>query len=311
MLWALEEFYLSMLGINIAVGNRTAWPAAFPQRLLVIDEFGTFAGMAARDHRRNGHAGPPPALDQRRQLEWQGRQAGHRLVVAVHQPNLRLFEDSDSRAQYGYRIITGAYTTSLWRMTFGYAPPIEWDARVKGRGAVGIGEAPSLIHHAQITHLPHAQRRAYALTGPPPPPWHANGQPAPWITTRVITEGQKLAGTTIITPEHVPVPPGQHTPQPAETPSAVPPRDRPAAVPTESGAAETATNSDDEDLVVGIAAAATFLGYEKPDSFRRARTRRPIPGETRTIDGRPAWSSIALTTWRTTAGEPGTAREPG
>jgi hypothetical protein len=30
MLWALEEFYLSMLGINIAVGDRTAWPAAFP-----------------------------------------------------------------------------------------------------------------------------------------------------------------------------------------------------------------------------------------------------------------------------------------
>jgi hypothetical protein len=26
MLWALEEFYLSMLGINIAVGDRTAWP---------------------------------------------------------------------------------------------------------------------------------------------------------------------------------------------------------------------------------------------------------------------------------------------
>jgi len=79
--------------------------------------------------------------------------------VAVHQPNLRLFADSDSRAQYGYRLITGAYTSSLWRMTFGYAPPIEWDARIKGRGAVGIGEAPSLIHHAQITWMPAAERR--------------------------------------------------------------------------------------------------------------------------------------------------------
>jgi hypothetical protein len=55
--------------------------------------------------------------------------------VAVYQPNLRLFADSDSRAQYGYRLITGAYTSSLWRMTFGYAPPIEWDARIKGRAA--------------------------------------------------------------------------------------------------------------------------------------------------------------------------------
>ena len=169
MMWALEEFFLSMLGVNIAVGSHAAWPGAFPQRMLVIDEFGTFAGMAARIHHRTGHAGPLPALDQRRQIEWQGRVAGHRLLVAVHQPNLRLFADSDSRASYGYRLITGAYTASLWRMTFGYAPPIEWDARIKGRGVVGIGEASSLIHHAQIAWLPAPERRRYALTGPPPP----------------------------------------------------------------------------------------------------------------------------------------------
>ena len=171
MMWALEEFFLSMLGVNIAVGSHAAWPGAFPQRMLVIDEFGTFAGMAARIHHRTGATGPLPALDQRRQIEWQGRVAGHRLLVAVHQPNLRLFADSDSRASYGYRIITGAYTASLWRMTFGFAPPIEWDARIKGRGVVGIGEASSLIHHAQIAWLPAAERRRYALTGPPPPDW--------------------------------------------------------------------------------------------------------------------------------------------
>ena len=168
MMWALEEFFLSMLGVNIAVGSHAAWPAAFPQRMLVIDEFGTFAGMAARIHHRNGRTGPLPALDQRRQIEWQGRVAGHRLLVAVHQPNLRLFADSDSRASYGYRIITGAYTASLWRMTFGYAPPIEWDARIKGRGVVGIGEASSLIHHAQIAWPP-----------PPPPPPNAAATPCP------------------------------------------------------------------------------------------------------------------------------------
>ena len=112
---------------------------------------------------------PRPSLDQRRQIEWQGRQAGHRLVVAVHQPNLRWFGDSDSRGQYGYRLITGAYTASLWRMTFGYTPPIQWDTRIKGRGVVGIGEAEELIHHAQIAWMPAEERRRYALTGPPPP----------------------------------------------------------------------------------------------------------------------------------------------
>ena len=58
MMWALEEFFLSMLGVNIAVGSHAAWPGAFPQRMLVIDEFGTFAGMAARIHHRNGRTGP-------------------------------------------------------------------------------------------------------------------------------------------------------------------------------------------------------------------------------------------------------------
>ena len=267
--------------------------------MLVIDEFGTFAGMAARIHHRTGAAGPLPALDQRRQIEWQGRVAGHRLLVAVHQPNLRLFADSDSRASYGYRIITGAYTASLWRMTFGFAPPIEWDARIKGRGVVGIGEASSLIHHAQIAWLPAAERRRYALTGPPPPDWFTQMRPAPWITPRVLAEGRKLAGASLVTiPASpvpalaaVPVPPGQQVPPPAETLSGVPPWDTSAdSADVPAGQAAGGLNG----LITGIAAAAGYLGYDKPDSFRRARTRHPIPGETRTRDGRPAWTPAAL-----------------
>ena len=50
-------------------------------------------------------------------------------------------------------------------------------------------------------------------------------------------------------------------------------------------------------LIVGIADAARNLGYDKADSFRRARTRNPIPGETRTPDGRPAWTPQALRNW--------------
>ena len=52
-----------------------------------------------------------------------------------------------------------------------------------------------------------------------------------------------------------------------------------------------------DDLITGIAAAADYLGYDKPDSFRGARTRNPIPGETRTPDGRPAWNPRALLNW--------------
>jgi hypothetical protein len=241
-----------------------------------------------------------------------------RLLVAVHQPNLRLFADSDSRASYGYRIITGAYTTSLWRMTFGLAPPIEWDARIKGRGVVGIAEASSLIHHAQIAWMPAAERRRYALTGPPPPDWHAQMRPAPWITPRVLAEGRKLAGASLVTLSAspvpalaaVPVPPGQQPSPLGETPSGVSPWDTttdPAAP------ADPVTAVGRDDLITGIAAAARYLGYGKPDSFRRARTRHPIPGETRTHDGRPAWTPAALRAWqaqRPIGGSHTTGREP-
>ena len=43
-----------------------------------------------------------------------------------------------------------------------------------------------------------------------------------------------------------------------------------------------------EAMIIGLA--ASYLGYRKPDSFRRARTRHPIPGEGKTDDGRPCWT---------------------
>ena len=205
--------------------------------MLVIDEFGTFAGMAARITTGTGagraaaRAGPAAAD----RMAGTGRRASAAGRGAPAEPAaVRRFRQPGPAAA---RIITGAYTASLWRMTFGFAAPIEWDARVKGRGVVGIGEASSLIHHAQIAWLPAAERRRYALTGPPPPDWFADMQPAPWITPRVLAEGRKLAGASLVTiPASpipalavVPVPPGQHSPPPAETLSGVPPWDTTAA----------------------------------------------------------------------------------
>ena len=133
-------------------------------------------------------------------------------------------------------------------------------------------------------------------------------RPAPWITPRILAEGRKLAGASLVTvPARlvpalvgVPVPPGQHIPPPAETVSGVPPWDTTAA---QSGApADPVTADGGDGLITGIAAAAGYLGYDKPDSFRRARTRRPIPGETRTSDGRPAWAPAALRAWHAQRG---------
>ena len=267
-------------------------------------------------------------------------------MLAVHQPNLRLFGDSDSRGQYGYRLITGAYTSSLWRMTFGLAPRIEWDARIKGRGVVGVGEAADLIHHAQLAWMPAAERRRYALTGPPPPGWFTAMQPAPWIDAHVVGEGRKLAGVSLVRIPPVGVPPGQDIPVPAQTrrhvPPDVPPPDsatgpqpepaatrRPgkhrAAGPADEPLRSTATiarhraappddEADADVVIVGIAAAARYLGYDKPDSFRRARTRHPIPGEGKTGDGRPCWTPGALRSWqskRKIAGNRSDGSKPG
>jgi len=52
------------------------------------------------------------------------------------------------------------------------------------------------------------------------------------------------------------------------------------------------------EMIIGIAAAARYLGYSKADSFRRARTRRPIPGEGTTGDGRPCWTPGTLRSWQ-------------
>jgi hypothetical protein len=71
----------------------------------------------------------------------------------------------------------------------------------------------------------------------------------------------------------------------------VPPWDT-AAAPAEP--AEQVTESDREELVTGIAAAASYLGYDKPDSFRRARTRHPVPG--RTVVTVPSDQSIVMQT---------------
>ena len=132
-----------------------------------------------------------------------------------------------------------------------YLPRIEWDARIKGRGVVGVGEAADLIHHAQIAWMPAAERRRYALTGPPPPDWFTNMEPAPWIDGHVISEGRKLAGVSLVRPGGVPVPPGQQLYVPAQrlpdVPPDVPPCDTPSLPSADPGPAGRHRAPDAED----------------------------------------------------------------
>ncbi len=166
-------------------------------------------------------------------------------------------------------------------------------------------------------------------------------QPAPWIDGHVISEGRKLAGVSLVDVPPVGVPSGQDIHVPAQTrrdvPPNVPPPDtgigpRPdpsttgrvgkhrAAGPADEPVRSTGTvarhraappGEEAEEIIVGIAAAARYLGYDKPDSFRRARTRHPIPGEGKTDDGRPCWTTQALQSWQSKRKIAGNRPNPG
>lgn len=60
----------------------------------------------------------------------------------------------------------------------------------------------------------------------------------------------------------------------------------------------TASPAPGDGLIIGLADAASYLGYDKPESFRRARTRNPIPGEAKLPDGRPCWTPQVLASWQ-------------
>ncbi len=166
-------------------------------------------------------------------------------------------------------------------------------------------------------------------------------RPAPWIDGHVISEGRKLAGVSLVDVPPVGVPPGQDIHVPAQTRRDVPPDVPPpdtgtgpqpdpattrragkhrAAGPADEPVRSTGTvarhraappGDEAEEIIVGIAAAARYLGYDKPDSFRRARTRHPIPGEGKTGDGRPCWTPGALRSWQSKRKIAGNRPNPG
>jgi hypothetical protein len=61
--------------------------------------------------------------------------------------------------------------------------------------------------------------------------------------------------------------------------------------------ASSGTGTGDSGELVGLAAAAAHLGMNEA-AFKKARQRRPVPGEGQAPDGRPAWTPEALTDWR-------------
>ena len=301
MLWALEEFFLSMLGVNIAVGDHTAYPAAFPQRLLVVDEFGTFASMAARMWRRERARGPSPAF---------GSAAANRMAGTAGRapagPGRPPAQRAAVRRQRQPRPIRlPAHHRRLLHF------PVADDLRAGpphrvGRKDQGPGRGGD--RGSRRTDPPGPARLDARARAPPLRPHRAatpglvHRHAAGSVDRSACDRGGPETGRSV--PCHCPTrtartrTSGNAVRCPARCPG-----HRPGLAPgtlaqKQLGGHHVRPGRAGPDAIIGISAAARFLGYDKPESFRRARTRHPIPGEDKLPDGRPWWTPQALRNWQ-------------
>ncbi|KPM50234.1 hypothetical protein ACG83_41390 [Frankia sp. R43] len=191
---ALAEFVASATAIALMqqAGMSTKH---LPARVLIIDEFGSFAGGASQ-----WWTGPGKQKKQSPIPFWlhvtlmQGRALEHRIVLGAHQMSLTLFgkSGSDARDLFSGRILTGTCSAQKWITTYGHVKKPAWDADIKGRGTYGpLGERPELI---QIAYIPQEEANARLRELPEAPEWFDAGSCAPWITEEHVREVESSYG---------------------------------------------------------------------------------------------------------------------
>jgi hypothetical protein len=183
---ALAEFLASATAVALMqqAGQDTSH---IPPRLLLIDEYGSFAGAVKAWWKGPGQQKTPNVIP-----FWmhvclmQGRALDHRLAVGAHQMALDLFGGSDARDLFSGRLVIGDCSAEKWVTTYGRIKKPTWDGTVKGRGVYGaLGATPTVV---QVPYLPQAQANAMLRQLPDGPGWFDAGQPAPWITEAHIRE---------------------------------------------------------------------------------------------------------------------------
>ncbi len=206
--WALEEFFLSMVGVEIA-REQGANIDDFPERILVIDELGSLMRSLSNNHKlrkaRKEVDGDPPFRNQFDQIAMRGGANKHYLAVGAHQPRRDLFGGTEIRAQFGWKIMLGRYDHSVWTTTFGYAKRLAWNGHKKGRGVIGFGQHEDDISECQVVYLEPAEIIELANSGPEPPAWWMNFEMAPWITREVVEEALESTELTFASPERAPL----------------------------------------------------------------------------------------------------------
>lgn len=185
----LAEFFTSMKSIRTA--KMQGYSDPIPNRVLVLDEFGSFM-IAAKSWWRYGvgEKGEPPFMAWFRMSLMQGRTKNHRMVFGVHDFSLDVFGSSESRDLVGAKIVIGACSSTKWTKSFGNGvPKPEWNEKIPGRGVIGTSGAADSIEEIQMCYFTMDQAYQMLQECPPAPEWFDSGDIAPWITP----EGVNLA----------------------------------------------------------------------------------------------------------------------
>ena len=178
----LAEFFTSMKSIRTA--RIEGYSEPIPNRILVLDEFGSFM-LAAQTWWKYGlnGKGTPPFLAWFRMALMQGRTKNHRMVFGVHQFSLDIFGSTDARDLVGAKVVIGPCSGPKWVTSFGQGThKPDWDESIPGRGVVGITGKGGGIQEVQMCYFTMSEAREMLESCDPAPEWFDRGEMAPWIT---------------------------------------------------------------------------------------------------------------------------------
>ncbi len=190
---ALAEFIASATAVAL-MQEQGIDTSHIPARVLVTDEFGSFAKSAMfwwRQVAKMKGASPIPFWMHVGLM--QGRALEHRFVIGAHQMERDLFGGTDARDLFGERILTGECSPEKWVTTYGRGVKRPaWDGDIKGRGTHGpLGQRPTLI---QIAYVAQQDANAELRALPAAPDWFDAGESAPWLTEEYVREVQSSYG---------------------------------------------------------------------------------------------------------------------
>jgi hypothetical protein len=247
--------------------------ATFPLCVILLEEQNDAAiswRAAWREARGPRDPATPPVYADITRLMVKGRKVGYRVIGAYQRLTAAACGGIDAgvmRDAYGSKALA-RFGPQAWDALTGLRPRAESSA-VPGRFVQVIG---SDVRAVQVPYAEAAELVAFALSGTP-------GTPPSW------------AGPPPVPPVHVPPPGAGRYPRLVAVSG-----DGVAAV--VRGPERLSPASETPGVVVGLAAAAAALGMTL-EAFRKARQRRPVPGELPPdVQGRPRWPLDALTAWR-------------